>query len=82
MEEVSLQEMLAARERRSALQTRLLQQYKKSLISFTLNIPGPVKVLGWCSPSICHRLPADRGIAEGPPGSGPAYGNDQRKNRI
>lgn len=29
MEEVSLQEMLAARERRSALQTRLLQQYKK-----------------------------------------------------
>ena len=44
MEEVSLQEMLAARERRSALQTRLLQQYKKSLISFTLNIPGPVKV--------------------------------------
>ena len=45
MEEVSLQEMLAARERRSYLQTRLLQQYKKSLISFTLNIPGPVKVL-------------------------------------
>ena len=44
MEEVSLQEMLAAREHRSALQTRLLQQYKKSLISFTLNIPGPVKV--------------------------------------
>lgn len=29
MEEVSLQEMLAAREHRSALQTRLLQQYKK-----------------------------------------------------
>ena len=44
MEEVSLQEMLAAREQRSALQTKLLQQYKKSLISFTLNIPGPVKV--------------------------------------
>ena len=44
MEEVSLQEMLAAREHRVALQTRLLQQYKKSLISFTLNIPGPVKV--------------------------------------
>jgi holo-ACP synthase CitX len=44
MEEVSLQEMLAAREHRVALQIRLLQQYKKSLISFTLNIPGPVKV--------------------------------------
>ncbi len=45
MEEVSLQEMLTARERRCWLQTKLLQQYKKSLISFTLNIPGPVKVL-------------------------------------
>ena len=45
MEEVSLQEMLAARERRCYLQTQLLHQYKKSLISFTLNIPGPVKVL-------------------------------------
>ena len=45
MEEVSLQEMLAAREHRSYLQTQLLKQYKKSLISFTLNIPGPVKVL-------------------------------------
>lgn len=45
MEEVSLQEMLAARERRFLLQTRLLQQYKKCLISFTLNIPGPVKIL-------------------------------------
>lgn len=37
--------MLAARERRCYLQTQLLHQYKKSLISFTLNIPGPVKVL-------------------------------------
>ncbi len=45
MEDVRLQEMLAARERRVYLQTQLLQQYKKSLISFTLNIPGPVKVL-------------------------------------
>lgn len=45
MEDVSLQEMLAAREQRVYLQTQLLQQYKKSLISFTLNIPGPVKVL-------------------------------------
>lgn len=45
MEEVSLQEMLTAREERCCLQTKLLQQYKKCLISFTLNIPGPVKVL-------------------------------------
>lgn len=53
MEEVSLQEMLAARERRSWLQTRLLQQYKKSLISFTLNIPGPVKVLHGVPDAFC-----------------------------
>ena len=45
MEEVRLQEMLAAREHRCYLQSQLLSQYKKSLISFTLNIPGPVKVL-------------------------------------
>ena len=45
MEEVNLQEMLAARERRCYLQAQLLQQYKRSLISFTLNIPGPIKVL-------------------------------------
>lgn len=45
MDEVSLQEMLTARERRFMLQTQLLQQYKKSLISFTLNIPGPIKIL-------------------------------------
>lgn len=61
MEEVSLQEMLAARERRSYLQTRLLQQYKKSLISFTLNIPGPVKVLDGVPKAFatgCHRIEA------------------------
>lgn len=42
---VSLMEMLDARERRSRLQTQLLQFYKKPLICLTLNIPGPVKVL-------------------------------------
>ena len=43
MEEVSLQEMLAARERRCYLQTQLLHQYKKSLISFTLENRDTVK---------------------------------------
>ena len=43
MEEVNLQEMLAARERRCYLQTQLLHQYKKSLISFTLNIQDQSK---------------------------------------
>ena len=78
MEEVSLQEMLAARERRCYLQTQLLHQYKKSLISFTLNIPGPVKVLTDVPEAFasgCQRI-------ETPSGSYSAYGNHKRKNRI
>lgn len=43
--QVELPQMLAARERRALLQRDLLDKYKKPLISFTLNIPGPVKVL-------------------------------------
>ena len=37
-------QMLAARERRAALQQAALEKYPMSLISFTLNIAGPVKV--------------------------------------
>lgn len=42
--EVLLEEMLAARERRVFLQNTLTEKYNTTLISFTLNIPGPVKV--------------------------------------
>ncbi len=45
MTDVSLLEMMNAREMRMAAQQFLLRQYKKPLISFTLNIPGPIKVL-------------------------------------
>lgn len=41
--EVSLMEMLLAREARANRQRRLLAQYGKPLISFTMNIAGPVK---------------------------------------
>ena len=41
--EVSLQEILAARERRVQKQQELLAQYQKPLLCFTMNIPGPVK---------------------------------------
>lgn len=41
--EVSPYEMLAARERRADAQARLLAEYRTTLISYTLNIPGPVK---------------------------------------
>lgn len=41
--EVTLQEILAAREHRAAKQQALLEQYKKPLVCFTMNIPGPEK---------------------------------------
>ena len=41
--EVSLEEVLKARERRARRQRQLLAQYEKPLICFTMNIAGPVK---------------------------------------
>ncbi len=40
---VTLQEMLDAREQRFYRQQWLLSDYHCTLISFTMNIPGPVK---------------------------------------
>ncbi|WP_434311320.1 triphosphoribosyl-dephospho-CoA synthase CitG [Hominifimenecus sp. rT4P-3] len=42
--QVELAEMLNGRERRALAQRRLLEIYQKTLICFTLNIAGPVKV--------------------------------------
>lgn len=42
--EISLEEMLIAREKRVNLQSTLIRDYRVPLICFTLNIPGPVKV--------------------------------------
>ncbi|BAQ24271.1 citrate lyase holo-[acyl-carrier protein] synthase [Streptococcus troglodytae] len=43
-EEVTLKEMMAAREQRSFRQLSLLQKFKeKSLLCATMNIPGPIK---------------------------------------
>ena len=41
--EVTLPEMLEARERRAARQQALLQRYGKTMVCFTMNIAGPVK---------------------------------------
>ena len=41
--EVTLLEMLEARERRAARQQVLLQDYGKTMVCFTMNIAGPVK---------------------------------------
>lgn len=42
--EVTLQQILDAREARVQRQKALLAEYNKPLISFTMNIPGPVKL--------------------------------------
>lgn len=42
--EVTLQEILDARERRASRQKELLSQHQKPLLCFTMNIPGPVKL--------------------------------------
>lgn len=41
--EVTLPEMLEAREKRAIRQQTLLQRYARTMVSFTMNIPGPVK---------------------------------------
>ena len=40
---VSLPEMLDARERRANRQRELLGKFQKPLVSFTMNIAGPIK---------------------------------------
>lgn len=47
--EVTLEEMLEAREARAASQRRLLAAYGRPLVSFTLNMAGPVKRTALCS---------------------------------
>ena len=42
---VSVEDMMKARDRRAALQSRLIQNFGLPVVSFTLNIPGPVKIL-------------------------------------
>ena len=43
MREISLREVLDARERRAWKQQELLRQFQRPVLSFTMNIPGPVK---------------------------------------
>ncbi len=64
MREVTLMEMLEARESRALEQQRLLREYRVPLICFTLNIPGPVKdsplirrAFAFGCSALEHRLP-------------------------
>ncbi len=46
--EAELPDMLNARERRVWVQEKLLAEYSGVLVSFTLNIPGPVRSFPMC----------------------------------
>ena len=41
--EVGIDEVLNCREKRVAIQNDMIRKYKKPVISFTMNIPGPIK---------------------------------------
>ena len=43
-EEITLPQILAAREERVGIQNALLDKYRVPVVSFTMNIAGPVKV--------------------------------------
>ena len=42
--EVGIDEILDCREKRVAIQNKMIKKYNKPVISFTMNIPGPIKV--------------------------------------
>ncbi len=60
MEDVSLTDMLNAREMRCRLQQQLIRTCQKPLICLTMNIPGPVKVL----PGVPEAFETGRGRIE------------------
>ena len=41
--EVGIDEILDCREKRVAIQNEMIKKYNKPVISFTMNIPGPIK---------------------------------------
>lgn len=41
--EITLPQMLDCRERRNALQDMLIRKYQKPVVSYCMNIPGPIK---------------------------------------
>lgn len=47
LEEITLEKMLQVREERVAIQNRILENENLTLITFTMNIPGPIKNNQW-----------------------------------
>ena len=75
--EVTLMEMLEAREARAGRQRELLEEHRCPLVSFTLNIAGPMKNSGrgwsgWRLPWLpVGCAPSTRRRWTGPPGVRP-----------
>lgn len=64
MQEVTLMQMLEAREARVLEQQRLLREFGRPIVCFTMNIPGPIKdsplirrAFDWGRAALDHRLP-------------------------
>ena len=57
---VTLQDVLDARERRAQLQQKLIEMYRIPVISFTMNIAGPVKT----NPQILRAFESGRSVLE------------------
>lgn len=67
MQEVTLIQMLEARERRVWEQQRIIAEFGKPVICFTMNIPGPIKdsplirrSFDYGCAALDHRIPKDR----------------------
>ena len=68
-QEVTLEQMLEARERRVQRQRTLLDRYGQSLICLTMNVAGPVPweraAYRWCAESSVYLAPEARGRGVG-----------------
>ena len=51
-EQVVLTDMLQCRERRAQIQDTFIEQYHCPVISFCMNIPGPVKTMNRSAPPL------------------------------
>lgn len=52
--ETALDKMLQVREERVAIQNSILKKYNSTIISFTMNIPGPIKNNDWIQQSFLY----------------------------
>ena len=59
-EQVTLEDMLLCRETRQERQRALLERHGKPLLSFTMNVPGPVKTNAELRRAFDEGLSADR----------------------